>query len=299
MVNRRSKPKVRVFLEGRYRKFVRDLPQTIFYCPQCKGRGCEHCDDFGKLTKDSVQELIQRRVLPRYKARYGKFHGAGREDLDVRMLGPGRPFVYEVVRPKNLIVDLAEVVAAINEYGEGRIEITPLVPVPRKRVAEIKETQSAKVYRALVAVDRILGDAKIEELTGSRLAVVQRTPQRVAHRRADKQRTREVEIRSIANRPGQQASIEVEVCCQHGTYVKEWITGENGRSRPSLAELLGIATHCLALDVWDVVGPFPELENVEPPSFERDVSWPFPASRQDPWALARPSSHLVRHHPVD
>ena len=57
-----GRPRVRVFLEGRYRKLVRDLPQTIFYCPRCKGRrgGCPACDGYGKLTKDSVQELIKR-----------------------------------------------------------------------------------------------------------------------------------------------------------------------------------------------------------------------------------------------
>ena len=39
-------PKTKVFLEGRYRKLSRDLPQTVFFCPECKGhprrsRGCE------------------------------------------------------------------------------------------------------------------------------------------------------------------------------------------------------------------------------------------------------------------
>ncbi|MGH7151295.1 MAG: hypothetical protein ACREIU_11390, partial [Planctomycetota bacterium] len=50
------RPKTRVFFEGRYRKFARDLPQTVFFCPECKGRGkgCTRCEGYGKLTKDSV-----------------------------------------------------------------------------------------------------------------------------------------------------------------------------------------------------------------------------------------------------
>ena len=30
-------PKTKVYVEGRYLKHTRDLPQTFFYCPVCKG----------------------------------------------------------------------------------------------------------------------------------------------------------------------------------------------------------------------------------------------------------------------
>ena len=108
-----ARPRSTLYLESRYRKLRRGLPQTIFYCPKCKGdrrrrRGCEACEGFGKLTKDSVQELIGRRVIPQMQAKTGKFHGAGREDIDVLMLGLGRPFVFEVVGAKNPNLDLEE-----------------------------------------------------------------------------------------------------------------------------------------------------------------------------------------------
>jgi tRNA pseudouridine synthase 10 len=293
-----GKPKVHVLLEGRYRKLVRDLPQTIFYCPVCKGRGkgCQSCEGFGKLTKDSVQELIQRKVLPRYRSRRGKFHGAGREDLDVRMLGGGRPFVFEVVNPKNLIVDLDEIRDAINDYGRARIEVTDFVTVPRKRVAQIKETHSPKVYRSFVVVDKEPTDEALEQVIGRSVEVMQRTPQRVAHRRADKDRLREVTVRSIerADGPAGETCLLIEVVCQHGTYVKEWISGEEGRSRPSLASLLEVDTRCLALDVLDVPGPFPELEGVSAPSFNDALSWPPANGDEDRWDLPTPNSVSVR-----
>ncbi|MFT5690326.1 MAG: tRNA U54 and U55 pseudouridine synthase Pus10, partial [Planctomycetota bacterium] len=28
-------PPSKLFLEGRYRKLSRDLPQTVFFCPEC------------------------------------------------------------------------------------------------------------------------------------------------------------------------------------------------------------------------------------------------------------------------
>ena len=70
-----------MFVEGRYRKICRDLPQTVFFCPDCKGhprrrRGCERCEGFGKLTRDSVQELIGWVAGKAFGTRKNKFHGA-------------------------------------------------------------------------------------------------------------------------------------------------------------------------------------------------------------------------------
>ena len=46
-------PKAKLYVEGRYLKHSRDLPQTVFFCPECKGhprrrRKCEKCEGFGK-----------------------------------------------------------------------------------------------------------------------------------------------------------------------------------------------------------------------------------------------------------
>ena len=106
-----QRPRSNLWLESRYRKLVRGLPQTIFWCPRCKGDrrrrvGCSECKGFGKLTRESVQELIGRRVLPTMAAKEGRFHGAGREDIDVLMLGRGRPFVFEVVGARNVDVEI-------------------------------------------------------------------------------------------------------------------------------------------------------------------------------------------------
>ncbi len=252
------RPTARLYFESRYRKLVRGLPQTIFYCPVCKGdrrrrQGCEKCEGFGKLTRTSVQELIGRRMIPAFRARQGVFHGAGREDIDVLMLGRGRPFVFEVVGARHHAVDLEAVRQEIVERAEGAIELDPFVAVPRARVAYWKQTHFEKVYRAEVLVDRMPEDlAAVRSFDGS---IVQRTPQRVAHRRADLERERRVVVQRLE--PIGDDRLEIEVRCQHGTYVKEWVSGDEERTSPSLATLLGVGCRCDVLDVLDVLTEAP------------------------------------------
>jgi tRNA pseudouridine synthase 10 len=250
---------VRICFEGRYRKLSRDLPQTIFYCPECKGRGCNRCEGFGKLTKDSVQELIARVAMPRFKARRNKFHGAGREDMDVRMLGDGRPFVFEMQKAKRPDVDLEALAEAVQQRSDGRVELLDLKLCDRKRVPVVKEMVCEKEYLARVrlqegeACDPDTVDAKLQELLdGPRLDLVQKTPQRVAHRRAAKDRERWIEV-TAWEREGEDWL--VSILSQHGTYIKEAISSDEGRTTPSLTSLLGVPVYCAELDVLNIVAP--------------------------------------------
>ncbi|HIL51253.1 MAG TPA: hypothetical protein EYG30_03215 [Planctomycetes bacterium] len=246
-------PQGKVFIEGRYRKLTRDLPQTVFFCPVCKGhprrrKKCDHCEGFGKLTRDSVQELLTWVLGAALKTRKNKFHGAGREDIDVRMLGDGRPFVVEFQNPKELKVNLAEIEAEINRRNAGRLEIEGLHWSEKARIRILKETKHAKDYSALVEVEGAATADLFEPLVGRRYQIAQKTPQRVAHRRADLVRERWMEIRG-AEAIAEPGRYQVQIRTQHGTYVKEAVTGEDGRSEPSLASLLDRTCRCVELDV--------------------------------------------------
>lgn len=267
-------PKTKLYVEGRYLKHTRDLPQTVFFCPECKGhprrrRKCERCEGFGKLTKDSVQELIGWVLGKAAGTRRHKFHGAGREDVDVRMLGEGRPFVFELENPKVTQVDLAEIEAEINSRNEGRLEVRGLHWTQKSRVRELKEGRFAKEYRALVRCHSSAGDEAIEAaMEEPRYEVAQKTPSRVAHRRADKVRGRWVELMTVERAEGD--DLVVVMRTQAGTYVKEAISGEGGMTEPSLAEVLGIdGAECVELDVLAILGEEGEEDEsparLEPP----------------------------------
>jgi tRNA U54 and U55 pseudouridine synthase Pus10 len=267
-------PGAKLFLEGRYLKHSRDLPQTVFFCPECKGhprrrKGCERCEGFGKLTKDSVQELVAWVVGKAFGTRKNKFHGAGREDVDVRMLGRGRPFVLELADPKVFDLDLAELEAEVNRRNEGRLEIQGLHYSEKQRVAELKETHHAKEYGALVELGEPVEIGAFERLQGERHAIVQKTPERVAHRRADKDRERWIEFLSVEPRSEDGRQYHVTLRTQHGTYVKEVLSGEDGATRPSLTEWLGVPARCTALDVLAILDSdgAPEVVHARPPAF--------------------------------
>jgi tRNA pseudouridine synthase 10 len=267
-------PNSKVFVEGRYRKLVRDLPQTVFYCPDCKGhprrrKKCERCEGFGKLTRESVQELIGWVAGKAFGTRKNKFHGAGREDVDVRMLGNGRPFVLELVNPKSFDVDLAGLEAEINRRNEGRLEVQGLHWTEKARVAVIKETPHAKQYEAIVELEADADPARLAELEGSRHEVTQHTPGRVAHRRAKKDRVRWVEFNGLEPDAEDPRRLRVRLTTQHGTYVKEVLSGDDGNTQPSLTSLLSIPCRCVELDVaaiLDAEGE-PEPEYEAPPVF--------------------------------
>ncbi len=243
-----------VFFYGRYQKFERGIPQTHWDCRACKGRGCEKCNFTGAQYLDSVEELIGRPVIEIFDAENAVLHGAGREDIDARMIGTGRPFILEVVAPKKRSVALAAVEEAINRTAEGRVSVAIRRWADRAEVETLKSNKAHKKYRILVEVD---GELSADEFANALkslkgVTIQQRTPDRVAHRRADKVRERRVLDISLAGE--QDGRFVVEVLGEAGLYIKELVSGDSGRTIPSLAEILKRKAHVTSLDVTQVEG---------------------------------------------
>jgi tRNA pseudouridine synthase 10 len=128
----------------------------------------------------------------------------------------------------------------------------------------LKETHFDKVYRAEVAVAQPPSAEALAAAAAFSGVVVQRTPQRVAHRRADLDRERRLRVLSLAP-VLPDGALELRVVCQHGTYVKEWISGDEGRTTPSLATLLGVPSQCRVLDVEEILTDEIDGPRVSPP----------------------------------
>ncbi len=243
-----------VFFYGRYQKFERGIPQTHWDCRACKGKGCEKCNFTGAQYLDSVEELIGRPVIAAFEATTAVLHGAGREDIDARMVGTGRPFILEVVEPKKRSIDLAALEAEINRTAEGRVSVALTRWAERAEVETLKSNKAHKKYRILVEVDGAISADEFANATKTLKGVIiqQRTPIRVAHRRADKVRERKVlDIECVGQQDGK---FIVEVLGEAGLYIKELVSGDEGRTIPSLAEILKKSAHVTSLDVTQVEG---------------------------------------------
>ncbi len=243
-----------VFFYGRYQKFERGIPQTHWDCRACRGAGCEKCNFTGAQYLDSVEQLIGRPVITAFDAQNAVLHGAGREDIDARMIGTGRPFILEVVEPKKRSLDLTALEQEINRVSDGRVSVSIKRWSERAEVETLKSNKAHKKYRILVEVDGALSANEfanaLKTLQGA--TIHQRTPERVAHRRADKIRERIVlDIEYVGEQDGK---FVVEVLGEAGLYIKELVSGDGGRTRPSLAEILDRPAHVFSLDVVQVEG---------------------------------------------
>ena len=255
-IDLKKKPKVRIqinplYVEGKYNKYKRGIPQTKWPCTKCKGRGCDECNGTGKQYPESVEELISEHFLKLTKGREAKFHGAGREDIDVLMLGSGRPFVLEIKEPKIRNLDLADLEEKINKINEGKTAYHGLKVCERGRKAEIKQSSpdTYKVYEAIVECDDAFDVAKLEELKQLN-EINQQTPLRVLRRRTDMVRVKHV--LGLSYELIDDKSFKMRIKTEGGLYIKELISGDEGRSQPNVSEILGVNAVCAQLDVIEV-----------------------------------------------
>ena len=236
-----------VFIAGRYNKYSREIPQTIWPCRVCHGKGCDHCHGAGKMYPTSVQEIIGDIALEMADGQEHFFHGMGREDIDACMLGDGRPFVLEISQPKHRYIDLDELERRANQTDMAAFN--SLKFVQREAVERYKAAASDKVYHVHVKAE---GKVNKEELVKVALSfkdvnIDQRTPRRVEHRRADLVRKRKIHWCQAEWTSDESFDLELET--DSGTYVKEFVSGDEGRSVPSFSERLGIQCKVETLDV--------------------------------------------------
>ncbi len=242
-----------IFFYGRYRKYSREIPQTRWPCRVCQGKGCKRCGNTGKMYQISVQEVIGDVFLKAAEGKDHFFHGMGREDIDARMLGTGRPFVLEISEPKRRHLDLEALTALANDNGKGLADFSGLRPSSREEVRQIKAATPDKVYLAEVKAHGKVNKGRVDEVVQSlsQARITQQTPTRVAHRRADLARERTIHELQLMEFDDERFVLRLRT--ESGTYVKEFVSGDNGRTVPSLSAALGVPCEVTALDVIQVI----------------------------------------------
>lgn len=234
-----------VFVYGIYNKFSRDLPQTIHYCYKCYGRGCDFCKNTGRLENTSIQEIISPYLEKEFSAKKSNFIGNGREDINVRMLGNGREFLVELFDPKlRSLTDEKYKVLEKNINENKDIKVSFLKTATDKDIDSVKNSRRSKMYRALIFSKELLPDL---DFLVKDYEIKQQTPKRVSKRRADIVRVRKAKVTSVEKKDDH--FFYLEVIADSGLYIKEFISGDEERSKPSISQLLNCFCECKELDV--------------------------------------------------
>ncbi|XP_024145046.1 putative tRNA pseudouridine synthase Pus10 [Oryzias melastigma] len=234
---------VSVFIAGRYNKFCRSLPQTPWLI------------DGERRMESSVEELIAAPVLTAFRADGFNFSSSGREDVDVRTLGNGRPFAMELQNPhKSRLskLQMKELQETINKSSD-KIRVRDLQIVTREAMGRMKEGEEEKTksYTALVWTLKPIQKEDISFIDDIKdLTLDQKTPLRVLHRRALAVRQRVIHTMNARYVDAHHFYLALKT--QAGTYIKEFVHGDFGRTKPNLCELLKTDTDILELDVESV-----------------------------------------------
>ncbi|MEM4367074.1 MAG: tRNA pseudouridine(54/55) synthase Pus10 [Candidatus Anstonellales archaeon] len=212
-----------LYIFGRYKKEA-GIAQSRWISPD------------GSYKHPSVEELVGERAKVLFNGKGYKLHASGREDIDARNTA-GRPFVLELSEARKR--KNPEMLNGVF----GGVEISDAKFLPFSAVTLVSDSHFDKTYKAKL-------DQSVEPFSFENIAIAQKTPERVKHRRADIIRERVVfNARSVG-------PDEVEITAEAGTYIKEFISGDGGRTTPSLSELLGRQLRCTALEVVRIEDDF-------------------------------------------
>jgi len=219
-----------LFIKGKYQKLVRGIAQTK-----------------SKRYKNSVEEIIAKPLMKMVLGKKHKFHGAGREDVDARCLG-WRPFVIEIIEPKKRKINLKKLTDIVNKTKEVRIKDLKFSNI--EEVRKIKDARYDKEYKVIVKCDKEITKNDLKKLKALETIITQYTPKRVLKRRVDKLRRRKVF--KIKTKMINKKSFILIVKCEAGLYVKELVTGDGGRTKPSVSEILNCECKPKNLDVTKI-----------------------------------------------
>ncbi|KAL1491413.1 hypothetical protein ABEB36_012014 [Hypothenemus hampei] len=237
-----------LFLGGRYFKFKRNVGQT----PWIK--------DGQSVTDYNVQDEVFKAVSSVLGFDYNSmtFTASGREDVDVRMLGTGRPFYIKIDNPKRrkfLQEDLHKIERMVIQ--SELVAITNLQTVPESELRRIKhgEEQKRKTYKAIckTTCPNVKEAISVINKHGeSQLNVTQLTVMRVLHRRTLLPRNKIIYHMTAEEIPGHSDLFELVMVTQAGAYVKEFVHGDFKRTQPNISSLIGYPTDMIALDCIDI-----------------------------------------------
>ena len=230
-----------IFLSGYYWKLGRRISHVPWYTKTGS-----------RKYPLSIQEVVESVLKNIFMAEQVAIHASGREDVDARMVGSGRPLIIELKSPKRRNVSVHELGEYVREaLADSVVKLEVVSSASRNQVRLLKELskRKRKAYRVTVySLENVEpADLRVVEEFFSNREVRQRTPLRIIRRKRDRERVRRVyavKTRRVSNRV-----FEALIYCDGGLYVKELVHCDEGRTNPCFAGVLGKQLIPVELDV--------------------------------------------------
>ena len=239
-----------LFIYGRYRKLEPNIPQSTLVCSACGGKGCPKCEGLESSRNRSVEAFIAAPFLRSTGGNSEKFHAAGREGANTRVLGLGRPFVLEIKNPLRRELNLAEVSDAVREESGGKIEIGDLKYCLKEVVRRLKaQGHPKKTYRLEVLFENPLSEKDLEQLEDFvNIDSLKKTEVQISKGELNKQ---EKQIYDYKMNRLTKNSIEILVTSAGSQIIKELI-GKKGEVESTLAQYVKNVICEIRLDIVDI-----------------------------------------------
>lgn len=211
-----------LYLFAWYQKLRPGIPQTKWHI---------------KRYKTSVEEEIGKTLLTITKGDGHSFHGCGREDVDVITIGKGRPFVIEIKNPKKRRINLKRTQMLINKNSQ-LVKIRKLAYASKEKIIDLKLAKPDKIYQVMITLEKPTPKEQLKKAAKNltNIVIKQQTPTRVLERRYNKVRKKKIYYFKLINYHPRSPIFEIKA--ESGTYIKELIHGDKGRTTPSLSEIV-------------------------------------------------------------
>lgn len=178
------------------------------------------------LGSKEVEEAIGKTAAEFYRAETFKLHTVGMEVEGLKVLGFGREFVLELIRPVRRFTDPNVVRKEVNRKSSGLLYIRSLGFAGREAVAAVKRPEKTIVSYLILAKGTDVSKEEVEEAERVRRVVIKRGTRKLERRIFDLKIKRWNE------------TILIFLRCQGGVNPKKFVEG--GRSyEPSLGDLFG------------------------------------------------------------
>ncbi len=227
------KPKA-LFLQGRYTKEARGIPQKQVSCNRCDGKGCFVCDFHGISEFNSVEGHIAKFLFEKFGAQQAKITWIGSEDQSSLVLGNGRPFFVKMINPHKRKVAIPKKVKL------GNVSVLNLRTVSKIPNDQIKFKTDVMLE---ITTEKDLTPDALDVLEG-----LKEMPITISENVSWKNQKRiyDIKVKKLDTK-----SFTVLMTLDGGIPLKRLVTGNN--VEPSISMLLENASKCTTFDFHKIV----------------------------------------------